>query len=77
MELSEAVAVTRKRRDWLTNRIEAKLKMSPPWDVVWDTQERDAHTAILEAMERHQWRTWPDTETPSPSSRLTVGERTK
>lgn len=48
MDLSEAIIVTRERRDWLTHRIEAKSKMG--WDIEWDTRERDAHTTLLEAV---------------------------
>jgi hypothetical protein len=48
MELSEAIVVTRQRRDWLTARIAAKRTVG--WEVDWDERERDAHNAVLVAL---------------------------
>lgn len=52
MTLAEAIRVTRERRDWLTARIAAKRSVG--WDVEWDIRERDAHSRLLEELERRQ-----------------------
>jgi len=46
-ERQRAIRLTRQKRDYLKYRIEGKLKMEPPYDVVYDTEEMDAHTFLL------------------------------
>lgn len=45
MNISDALGVLTERRNWLTERIEAKRRVG--WDVEWDTRERDALTRVL------------------------------